>query len=242
MKSWKLPALLNTPLGLVVALGSLIAAVELLLMVTIQDVIASLNIPNNYWNFIDTILLTLIVAPALYLLVFRKMHESEERFRQINSSVQDAIIVVDEQGRITEWNLAAQQMFQYSREEALGQQMHQLLAPPRHHADAARGFGLFQESGTGPLIGKTTEVAALRKDGSEFPIELSISAAKVKGRWHAMGVSRPVRGVRVRQERSLRVAKWDNQRKCCEPRTAVESISSQTSSIFPSIRCHNQTT
>ena len=203
MKSWKLPALLNTPLGLVVALGSLIAAVELLLMVTIQDVIASLNIPNNYWNFIDTILLTLIVAPALYLLVFRKMHESEERFRQINSSVQDAIIVIDEQGRITEWNLAAQQMFQYSSEEALGQPMHQLLAPPRHHADAARGFGLFQESGTGPLIGKTTEVAALRKDGSEFPIELSISAAKVKGRWHAMGVMRDITG-RKRAETQLK--------------------------------------
>ena len=203
MKSWKLPALLNTPLGLVVALGSLIAAVELLLMVTIQDVIASLNIPNNYWNFIDTILLTLIVAPALYLLVFRKMHESEERFRQINSSVQDAIIVVDEQCRITEWNLAAQQMFQYSSEEALEQPMHQLLAPPRHHADAARGFGLFQESGTGPLIGKTTEVAALRKDDSEFPIELSISAAKVKGRWHAMGVMRDITG-RKRAETQLK--------------------------------------
>ena len=110
-----------------------------------------------------------IRSPALYFLVFRKMHESEERFRQINASVQDAIIVVNEQCLITEWNLAAQQMFQYSREEALGRQMHQLLAPSRYHANAARGFGRFQEIGTGPLIGKTTEVVAVRKDSSEFP-------------------------------------------------------------------------
>lgn len=188
----KFPMLLNTPLGLVVVLGSLIAVVELFIMVIIQDFIVSLHIPDNYWNFIDAILLTLIVSPALYFLVFRKMHESEERFRQINASVRDAIIVVDEQGRITEWNLAAQQMFQYSSEEALGQPMHQLLAPPRYQADAAHGFAHFQEVGTGPLIGKTTEVTALRKDGSEFPIELSLSAAQVKGCWYAMGVMRDI--------------------------------------------------
>ena len=192
MKNWKLPELLKTPFGLVVALGSLIAAVELLIMVIIQAVVTPLNLPAIYWVFIDTILLTLIVSPALYFLVFRKMHESEERFRQINASVQDAIIVVNEQCLITDWNLAAQRMFQCGREEMLGRQMHQLLTPSRYHADAERGFARFQETGEGPVIGKTTEVVALRKDGSEFPIELSLSAAKVKGRWHAMGVMRDI--------------------------------------------------
>src|SRR3989338_2344683 len=179
MKKQKLQALLNTPWGLVVALGSLIAAVEFLIIVSIHVIVVPLNIPEVYWVFIDTILLALIVSPALYFLVFRKMRESEERFRQINASVQDAVVVVNEQGQITEWNHAAQKIFQYNQEEAVGQPMHQLLAPPRHHADAARGFVRFQEIGAGPLIGKTTEVAALRKDGSEFPIELSLSAAKV---------------------------------------------------------------
>src|SRR3989338_5223796 len=150
MKKQKLQALLNTPWGLVVALGSLIAAVEFLIMVSIHVIVVPLNIPEVYWVFIDTILLTLIVSPALYFLVFRKMRESEERFRQINASVQDAIIVVNEQCLITEWNLAAQKMFQYSREEALGRQMHQLLAPPRHHADAARGFDPFPGGGARP--------------------------------------------------------------------------------------------
>lgn len=188
----KLPIVLNTPARVVMALGLIVLVVEFLIMVIIHVTAARLSVAHVYLDFLDPILLTLIVSPALYFLVFRNMHESEERFRQINASVQDAIIVINEQCLITDWNLAAQQMFQYNREEALGRQLHQLLAPPRYHADAARGFSRFQETGTGRLIGKTTEVAAVRKDGSEFPVELSVSAAKVKGRWHAMGVMRDI--------------------------------------------------
>ncbi len=192
MKKTRLAALLDSPLGLVVGLGLVIAVVELFIMVVVKDVIAPLNVPDAYWNFIDTILLSLIVSPALYFLVFRRMREGAERFRQINDSVQDAIIVVNEQGRITDWNTAAQKMFQYYREEALGQQLQQLLVSPRYHEAAARGFDRFQESGMGPLVGRTTETMAKRKDGSEFPVELTISAIRVQGRWHAMGFLRNI--------------------------------------------------
>jgi len=188
MKNGKLAALLNTPLGVMIAVASLVAAVELLIMLAILPVI----IPQDYWAFADPVLLTLLVAPLLYFLVFRKIQASEERLRQINATAQDAIIVVDEQARITDWNLAAQKMFGYSREEALGQPLHQLIAPPRYHADAARGFAHFEKTGGGPLIGQTSEVAALRKDGSEFSIELSISPIKAQGRWYAMGIIRDI--------------------------------------------------
>ena len=184
----KLLAFLNTPLGVMLAVSLLIAAFELLIMWAIPYVLIPMNIQNVHWEIIDAALLTILVAPALYFLVFRKMHESEERFRQTLATAPNAIVIVNEQGRITDWNLAAQKMFQYSREEAVGQTMHELIAPPRYHADAARGFAHFEESGSGPLIGKTTEVAALRKDGSECPVELSISALKLKGRWHAIGI------------------------------------------------------
>src|SRR3990167_1867003 len=143
MKNLKLLTLLNTPLGVMLVVASLVAAVELLIMLAILPVI----IPHDYWAFADPVLLTLIVAPALYFLVFRKMHESEERFRQINAAALNAIVIVNEQGRITNWNLAAQQMFGYSREEAVGQLMHQLLPPPRYRADAEHGFARFEETG-----------------------------------------------------------------------------------------------
>jgi len=205
MKNWKLPEFLQTPLGLMTVLGLLIAVSELLIMIVIYDAIAFLHIPDVYWNFIDAILLILFVSPALYFLVFQKIHDNEERFRQINASVQDAIIVVNEQDMITEWNLAAQKMFQYSQEEAIGLQVNQLIFLPCHHADAERDLAGFQKIGVRSLIGKTTEISALRKDGSEFPIELSLSAAKVKGRWHAMGVIRDITE-RKRAEDELRIA------------------------------------
>jgi len=205
MKNWKLPEFLQTPLGLMTVLGLLIAVSELLIMIVIYDAIAFLHIPDVYWNFIDAILLILFVSPALYFLVFQKIHDNEERFRQINASVQDAIIVVNEQDLITEWNLAAQKMFQYSQEEAIGLQVNQLIFLPCHHADAERDLAGFQKIGVRSLIGKTTEISALRKDGSEFPIELSLSAAKVKGRWHAMGVIRDITE-RKRAEDELRIA------------------------------------
>src|SRR3990167_137988 len=202
MKNWKFPMLFNTPLKLIIALGLLILVVELFIMTVISDALSPMNIPGVYWNVIDAALLTLIISPALYSLIFQKL-QSEERFRQINASAQDAIVIVDEQGRFTDWNPAAQRMFQYSREEALGQQMHQLLAPPRYHADAARGFTQFQKTGEGPLIGKIWEVTAIRKDGSEFPIEIYISALKEKGRWHAVGIMRDITG-RKQAETALR--------------------------------------
>src|SRR4030067_3651651 len=191
MKNWKLPMLFNTPLGLVIAIGLLIMVVEMLIMTVIHDALSPMNIPDVYWNLIDSILLTIIISPVLYSLVFQKL-QSEERFRQIDASAQDAIVIVNEQGRLTDWTPAAQRMFQYNQEEALGQQMHQLLAPSRYHAAAARGFAHFQKTGEGPMVGKIREIVAIRKDGSEFPIEIYISALKVRGRWHAVGVMRDI--------------------------------------------------
>ena len=205
MKNWKLSALLNTPLGVVIVVGLLILAVEFLIMLVIVSlhnvILADEVMEEIIAGIVDPILLTLIVSPTLYFLVFRKMQESEERFRKINAAAINAIVIVNEQGRITDWNLAAQKMFQYSREEAVGQQMHQLIAPSRYHDDAARGFACFQGSGDGPLIGKITEIAALRKDGSEFSIELSISAVKLNGRWHAIGVIRDITERKQAEER-----------------------------------------
>lgn len=187
-----LQQLMHTPKGVAVTLGVLIAVTEFLIMAVLHDALIPLRISEFYWNFIDTILLALIVSPALYFLVLRKLHESDERLQRINDCVQEAIIVVNERLQITDWNLAAQRLFQYSREEVLGQKAQQLLAPARYHDDIERGLAHFQETGAGPMIGTLAQLVALRKDGSEVSIELSISSFKTKGQWSAMGVMRDI--------------------------------------------------
>lgn len=118
----------------------------------------------------------------------KALAESEEKFRAIVSGTCDAVMTIDDDGRILSWNPAAERLFGYAAEEALGQPIHDLIVPQRFRADAMRGFGRFRESGEGPVIGKALELAALRKDGSEFSTQHSISAVRVGGKWHAIGI------------------------------------------------------
>jgi len=118
--------------------------------------------------------------------------ESEERFRAISSAAQDAVIMVDEFGRIAFWNKSAERIFGYKADEVAGQEVHTLLAPFAYRAKAMRGLEQFGRLGEGPVLGQTLRLEAMRKDGSEFPMELSISSVQVKGRWHAIGIVRDI--------------------------------------------------
>ncbi|MFA5082091.1 MAG: HD domain-containing phosphohydrolase [Hydrogenophilaceae bacterium] len=118
--------------------------------------------------------------------------ESEEKFRSMTTVAQDAIVMIDDQGRIAYWNPAAERFFGYRAEEAMGQDAHTLMAPERFQDSFRAGFAHFRSSGSGPVIGKTIEVEGRRKDGSEFPVEISISALNQHGRWHAVGLLRDI--------------------------------------------------
>jgi len=118
--------------------------------------------------------------------------ESEERFRNVSASAQDAILMMDNEGRISFWNEAAERVFGYQAEEILGKSLHETLGAERFHDAYRKGFGQFRETGEGIVVGQTLELAAVRKDGTEFPIELSVSAIKLKGKWNAVGILRDI--------------------------------------------------
>ncbi len=118
--------------------------------------------------------------------------EVEERFRNLASAAQDAIISVDQDGVINYWNRSAEYMFGYTEDEALGRDAHTLLAPERFREQYAEAVQAWKENGEGAMIGRTRELAARRSDGTEFPIELSLSTGKVKGRWNALGIVRDI--------------------------------------------------
>ena len=99
--------------------------------------------------------------------------ESEGRFRALLRSAADAIICADANGHILSWNRAAERMFGYTEEELLGQPL-LVIMPLRHRDDHRARLEAFRRTGEPAVIDRTIEVDGVRRDGSEFPIELSI--------------------------------------------------------------------
>ncbi len=120
------------------------------------------------------------------------LRKSEEKARYLTDSAQDAILMMDSQGAISFWNPAAKRILGYSAEEALGRNLHQLIAPERFRQAHATAFPGFLKTGQGAAIGKTLELAAIRKDGAEIVVSLSLSAVKREDGWHAVGIIRDI--------------------------------------------------
>ncbi len=129
------------------------------------------------------------------------LSESEQKFRTITTAAMDAIAMLDDQGRTVFFNEAAEKMFGYSADEVMGRDLHPLVSPSRYLDDYRRTYPHFALTGEGAAIGKVLELAGLRKDGSEFPVELTVSATRIQGKWAAVGIIRDItERKRVEQE------------------------------------------
>lgn len=133
--------------------------------------------------------------------------ESEEHFRRITETACDAIITLEgESGTVTEWNAAAEAMFGYSKHEVLGRVLHEMITPSRFRDAAMKGMAHFAISGEGTAIDKTMELVALHKNETEFPIELSLSAMQIHGKWFATGSVR-----NISERKMAEKSAWINQ-------------------------------
>lgn len=103
------------------------------------------------------------------------LRESEDRFRSVTESANDAIISADSEGNILSWNRGARHIFGYDSDEVLHKPL-TLLMPEKYRESHARGLQRLSVSGESSLIGKVVELIGLRKNGEEFPIELSLSS------------------------------------------------------------------
>jgi PAS domain S-box-containing protein len=90
----------------------------------------------------------------------------------------DAVVGMNEEGRIVEWSPQAEGTFGWSRAEAVGQPMVTLIVPERYRARHAAGLAEFRRTGVGAILGRRIELEACTRDGREIPVELSITAAK----------------------------------------------------------------
>src|SRR5216684_108016 len=115
------------------------------------------------------------------------LQTSEEKFRSVVQTANDAIVTADGHGSITDFNRGAEAIFGYSAREVIGKPLTALM-PDRFKEPHQQGFKRYLETGEARVIGKTVELAAKRKDGTEFPIELSLSSWKTRAGLFFTGV------------------------------------------------------
>lgn len=109
------------------------------------------------------------------------LRRSESRKAAVLETALDAIISIDQAGKISEWNPAAEQIFGYSRELALSRDLTALIVPRSNEDLHRKGLARFLQTGRGRLLGQRTEVMAMRANGAEFPVELTITKSPGEG-------------------------------------------------------------
>jgi two-component system cell cycle sensor histidine kinase/response regulator CckA len=131
------------------------------------------------------------------------LRESEARTRLILDTALDAVITIDEHDTVNQWNAQAERIFGWKYHEAVGRRMSELVIPPRYRTAHENGLRNFLATGAGPLVNRRVEMTAVRRDGGEFPVELSVAPYQVGETWLFSGFVRDITQ-RKQAEASLR--------------------------------------
>ena len=112
-----------------------------------------------------------------------RRRETASHMRAVLDTALDAVISMDATGRVTFWNPRAEQIFGWSRDEAVGKPVAELIIPPNMRAAHASGLAHYLRTGDGRLLNRRVEMTAVRRDGSEVPVELALVAVQ-EGEYH----------------------------------------------------------
>jgi len=138
----------------------------------------------SLWTFMVTLVVTMLLISTLQSgrnAAERVSHENEKKLRSVIDGALDAILTVDDAGSLVEFNPAAERMFGYQKEQVLGKTLSEIIVPPRlrkAHEDGFRRFVLTNEK---HLFNQRVELTAMHADGTEFPVELTLTALKEDG-------------------------------------------------------------
>ncbi len=134
---------------------------------------------------------TIIILGMLIVFMLR-IRENTRLERERTIALRDAVVVsaqqpfvhLDQEGRVQEWNRAAEATFGWTEEEVLGQKLSETLIPERYRDAHEKGMERYSRIGTGPVLGKPLEIEALRSDNTEVPVSLLINSVKYEHQWH----------------------------------------------------------
>jgi diguanylate cyclase (GGDEF)-like protein/PAS domain S-box-containing protein len=135
-------------------------------------------------QFFTALVLLLVIAGALGLRARRLVLEARARvveYRSILETAHESFIAAAADGRIVDWNQQAERDFGWSRDEVIGRQLADTVIPPRSWEIYREGFDHLLRTGEHTLLGRRFEMPAMRRDGSEFPVEITVSALPSDG-------------------------------------------------------------
>jgi PAS domain S-box-containing protein len=129
------------------------------------------------------------------------LSRAEERTRLIIDTALDAVVTMDAQGTITGWSKQAEVVFGWSKSEAIGQRMSELIIPERQRMAHERGLRHFLATGEGPILRQRIEVTAVRRGGAEFPVELEVSPMRLGQDWVFSAFIRDITDSKLAEEK-----------------------------------------
>jgi len=138
------------------------------------------------------------------------IREREEHLRAINSAAANAIIVIDNNKKVLHWNPAAEKLFQYTYEEVMDMPITAIIAPPKHQSTftkISKKFNIPEKDISGS---KTIELFGYKRDGTEFPVEVSFSAFKSRDQWHTVGIIRDISARKKMEKEVLQAQKFES--------------------------------
>jgi PAS domain S-box-containing protein len=135
----------------------------------------------------------------------RSLEDREQRLRALVETAVDGVMIIDAGGTVQEYNPACERLFGYRANEVVGNNV-KMLMPPPYRQEHDQYLLRYRTTGVKRVIGVGREVEGRRKDGSTFPMELSVGEARPGGRQIFVGIVRDITA-RKSAERSLRVAK-----------------------------------
>ena len=139
------------------------------------------------------------------------LRASEAHYRTIVEVALDCIITIDPTGKVVEFNPAAEKTFGYEKRNAVGRELADLIVPPSQRDAHRRGLAQYIATGESTLIGQRIELTAMRSDGTQFPIELAISAVPSDGPPMVTAVARDITDRKRMEEVRLRAHAMEEQ-------------------------------
>ena len=163
------------------------------------------------------------------------LRDSETRKSAMYEAALDCIVSMDSEGRVLEWNEAAEKTFGYEGRDVRGEQLSELIIPPAARLHHHRGLQHYLQSGEGPLLRRKVEVNAMRSDGVEFPVELAIAPVHLQDRVIFTGYLRDLTEAK-RAEADLRAARDELELRVIERTAELQALLGQLENNYSQLQ------